>query len=89
LNNATVNIGEHRKLSLAMGLAIQELLGFGGLTKTLDQLLRGTMFENYDQACFPGVRAFVEAMIIPKEMRNLSKMNTVITKEDFIRGISA
>ena len=53
---------------------MQDLLGFHGLTQAADQILRGTLFENYDTDCFPGVKEFVSAMIIPKEMTNLTKI---------------
>ena len=66
---------------------MQDLLGFHGLTQAADQILRGTLFENYDTDCFPGVKEFVSAMIIPKEMTNLTKINTEILEADFTKGI--
>jgi len=66
---------------------MQDLLGFHGLTQAADQILRGTLFENYDTDCFPGVKEFVSAMMIPKEMTNLTKINTEISEADLTKGI--
>ena len=56
---------------------MQELFGNKGLTEASDQILEGTLFANCDYyECFPKEQEFFEEMIIPKELRKLSRINT-------------
>ena len=66
---------------------MQELLGCKGLTEASDKILKGTLFTNCDYECFPGLRDVVEEMIILKELRNFSCINTDIKTTEFCQGI--
>ena len=43
---------------------MQDLLGFNGMTEAADLILEGTLFQNLDEVCFPGVRQFIAAMAV-------------------------
>ena len=48
---------------------MKDLLGYNGISKSADQILEGTLFENLDEECFPGVKEFIVAMATPPSLK--------------------
>ncbi len=66
---------------------MQALLGFNGISKASSQILEGTLFDNCNEDCFPGVKEFVASMAMPQPLQNITLMDTEIKEEDFRKGI--
>lgn len=48
---------------------------------------KGTLFENVDVECHPGVVQLVTAMAVPEAMRDALLINTFISEQDYRKGM--
>ena len=47
---------------------LAELMGHSGLSEAGNQILKGTLFENYDKEVYPELKTFISELAMPKEL---------------------
>ncbi len=58
-----------------------------GLTEASNQILAGTLFDNYDIEAFPELTEFVRQLAMPNELKREAAIDVTITEEEYRRRI--
>ncbi len=66
---------------------LAELMGHTGLTEAGNQILKGTLFENYVKEVFPELLTFVLQLAMPNDLVTAPPIPIEITLEEYTRGI--